>query len=158
VKLKKLEREVMPKDVATNALVHDRLNRSQQATIASHRWTIWVPEESRTDEQEQEYRSGKLAIKLSKASCAQLIKWTKRTANRRTRLQKRAEKVHEETINAEKALEAAVEAGFESQATILRRRLNLLGAAERTMSERAMVMDEVWSLTTATAKSRGVKL
>lgn len=156
--LKKLERDTMPPEVATDSLCKDKLSRSQRAFVASQRWTIWVPEMARPDDEEQEYRSGKLAKKLSRASAAQLIKWTRRTNNRRTRLQKRAEKVHEERINNEAALQAAVEAGFETQAQILRRRLNLLDAAEKTMSARAMVMDEVWSLTVVTLRARGIKL
>jgi hypothetical protein len=156
--VKKLERDTMPMEVATNSLLHDRLSNSQRKFIASQRWTIWVPDLIRPEDEEQEYKEAKLARKLSRASAAQLIKWTRRTNARRTRLQEQALKVHEERINNEAALQKAEEADFQTQAQILRRRLKVLDMAEKTMSARAMVMDEVWSLLVATLRSRGIKL
>jgi len=150
--LKKLERDVMPLEAATDTLLKAKTSRERKTAQAA-RETIWVPDVAEAvDEQIRVIR------RLKRGTAAQIVKWVKRTTSRRQKLQADYAKVQEKLINLGNALEKAVENKFETQQKVIESQLKTLGLLKASLDNRARVFDLAWEAIEAAAESKGMKL
>jgi len=156
VKLKKLERDVMPLETATDMLIKAKTSRERKNAQAA-RDTIWVAEavdetQRAADEQLRVIR------RLKRSKAAQIVKWFKRTTARRHKLQADYAAVQEKLINLGNALDKAAENKFETQHKVIESQLKTLGLLKASLDNRARIFDMAWEAIESAADSKGMKL
>jgi len=159
MKLKKLERDVMPAESATTELFRARTNRERKIAQRA-RDIIWVPDVDKvTSEAEEEAKVQQSYLRrIKRGKAVQLVKWFKRVTSRRRRLQAQYEKTMEQKVNLESALTKAQEANYETQVGILGSQLHCLELVKMSLDNRARILDRAWESIEQVAEARGMKL
>jgi hypothetical protein len=159
VKLKKLERDVMPAESATNELLRARTSRERKVAQQA-RDIIWVPDvgEVSKETQEEIKIQQRYLRRVTRGKAIQLAKWLKRVHSRRRRLQEQYEKTMEQKVNLESALTKAQEANYVTQVNILTSQLHCIELVKASLDNRAKILDMAWECLEQTAEARGMKL
>lgn len=159
MKLKKLERDVMPAETATTELLRARTSRERKVAQAA-RDIIWVPDiEKVTDETQEEIKVQQSYLRrISRGKAIQLVKWFKRVQARRRRLQAQYEKTMEQKVNLEAALAKANESNYTTQAGIIGSQLHCIELVKASLDNRARILDMAWESIEQAATARGMKL
>lgn len=159
MKLKKLERDVMPAESATNELLRARTSRERKVAQRA-RDIIWVPDvDEVAAEAEKEAKLQQSYLRrVKRGKAVQLAKWFKRVTSRRRRLQEQYEKTMEQKVNLESALTKAQEANYITQVNILTSQLECLELVKKTLDNRARILDTAWEAIDQAAEERGMKL
>lgn len=155
--MKKLERDTMPLEAATEELLKAKTN-PERKRLAAQRWTIWVPETLANDAQAEAKLQKRQARRFAKANVMQLGRWLRRTLARRAKLQQAYADLTEASSKILARCDSARNDNLSIPVKLYERQLEVLEQSRKVLDLHAKILDMAWDNIETECEKRGVKL